>query len=160
VELSDRVKIAMGLNADLFISIHADSNKNNKSRGLSIYTLNDQGFNERAVKILKNQYSTFNYYKNKNSLISRARETNINNSIYFSSKFINNLRNDSVKMIQDPLKRANFAVLISPNYPSLLVELGFLSNYEDEKMLASLKYRKKIAKILTKSIVEYVGKTL
>jgi N-acetylmuramoyl-L-alanine amidase len=158
VELSDRVKISMGVNADLFISIHADSNKNAKSRGLSMYILDDYGFNERTTKILRSQYTTFDYYRNKNSLIREAKNTNINSSVRFSGKIINNMRNNRVNMIQNPLKRANFAVLISPNYPSLLVELGFLSNYDDEKMLASLEYRKKIAKIMAKSVIDFAGK--
>ncbi|MDR0571946.1 MAG: N-acetylmuramoyl-L-alanine amidase [Rickettsiales bacterium] len=155
VNLDDRVRKSMMWNADLFISIHADANKNSKSKGLSIYTLDDYGFNERSLKIVKAQYSTFNYYKNRHFFIKEAKNNSITKSIYFSSKVLDKMKKNGVKMLDNPIKRANFAVLISPNYPSLLIELGFLSNYEDEKMLASLAYREKIAKIISSAIGEY-----
>lgn len=152
VPLSTRVIFSMRKNADLFISIHSDSNQNTRATGLSIYTLNERGFQRRTTKLIKQSNGTSNYLMNRNKLISKAKYNNQVMSSRFANTLVRHFDNNDVNMLNNPHKQANFAVLLSPNYPSVLIELGFLSNYNDEKMLSTISYRKTIAKAIGEAV--------
>ena len=154
IELTDRVIISMNSQADLFISIHADSSTNSKAKGASIYTLNDEGFYTRTTEIIKKTNGFFAYLRNKNKLISSAKKNNLYESSRVAKLFVNDFKKNKINMLSNPHKKANFAVLLSPNYPSLLIELAFLSNSQDEKMLNSYSYRKHISKVIAESIIK------
>ena len=156
VSLNDRVNKSRKLNADLFISIHSDSSTNRRARGLSIYTLSKSASDERTTKLIqRNLVSTFNYWRNKHKY-DKIRYQTLNDSIKFSNVLLKNLKKNGVKTFStSPIKQANFAVLLAPEYPSILLELGFISNLYDEKLLNSYSYKKKISDNIVKSINEY-----
>ena len=156
VSLSNRVVKSRKWNADLFISIHSDSSTNRRARGLSVYTLSKKASDTRTAELIrKSLVNRFNYWRNK-SKYDKMRYQALNESVKFSSNLIKNLRNDRVKMFSSqPLKQANFAVLLAPEYPSLLIELGFISNRQDEYLLKTLNYKKTIARNIVKSVKEY-----
>ena len=156
VSLSNRVIKSRKWNADLFISIHSDSSTNRRARGLSIYTLSKKASDTRTADLIRKSLTNrFNYWRNK-SKYDKMRYQALNESVKFSSNLIKNLKNDRVRMFSSqPLKQANFAVLLAPEYPSLLIELGFISNRQDEYLLKTTSYKKTIAKNIAKSVKEY-----
>lgn len=155
VSLIKRVIFTVNHKADLFISIHSDSNHNNNLRGSSIYTLGEENFNSTTMKILKKNVGYFQFLTNGYSIINEAKNKNIYQSDRLSNIILNNFNNFNIKTIYNPKKHANFTVLISHKYPTLLLELGFLSNYNDELLLMSVNYRKKISESITKSVIEF-----
>ena len=156
VSLSDRVNKSRRLHADLFISIHSDSSTNRRARGLSIYTLSKSASDERTTKLMqKSLANTFNYWRNKYKY-DKIRYQTLNDSVRFSNVLLKNLKRNGIKTFSNsPIKQANFAVLIAPEYPSILLELGFISNLYDEKLLKTYSYKKKISDNIIKSINEY-----
>ena len=160
VELKDRVNKARMLNADLFISIHSDSNLNRRAKGLSVYTLMKSASDTRSVKLMTNNskynvINNINYWKNKIKY-DNLRYKNLAESTKFTNILVRDFRDNNVKMFgSDPHKYGNFAVLLAPEFPSVLIELGFLSNFEDERMLKSSSYRKKISKSIATSVNYY-----
>lgn len=161
VELKDRVNKARLLDADLFISVHSDSNTNRRAKGLSVYTLMKSASDTRTVKLMtqSNKYNivgSFSYWKNKMKYDSIRYKT-LAESTKFTNILIKNLKMKNVKMFGDPHKYGNFAVLLAPEFPSVLIELGFLSNPQDEQMLKSYSYRKTISQSVAKSVYGYFG---
>lgn len=160
VELKDRVNKARMLNADLFISIHSDSNNNRKAKGLSIYTLMKSASDTRTVELMMkskkyNINSNFAYWRNKIKYDSIRYKT-LAESTKFTNILINNLKRRDINMFGDPHKYGNFAVLLAPEFPSVLVELGFLSNPDDERMLKSSSYRRIISRTIAESVYRYL----
>lgn len=144
ISLKNRAIFSIKKNADLFISIHSDSNPNRNARGLSIYTFLNNNTNNK-----QRQYNISNILDNIN------KENKITNSERFTRLLINNFDKFNVDMIYKPHKRAKFAVLSVSDCPSVLIELGFLSNKYDEKLLKSHNYRIKITDAIIKSINNY-----
>lgn len=161
VELKDRVNKARMLDADLFISIHSDSNNNRKAKGLSIYTLMKSASDTRTVELMKkskkyNIDSNFAYWRNKIKYDSIRYKT-LAESTKFTNILINNLKRRDINMFGDPHKYGNFAVLLAPEFPSVLIELGFLSNPDDERMLKSPSYRRTISRSIAEAVYKYLN---
>lgn len=161
VELKDRVNKARMLDADLFISIHSDSNNNRKAKGLSIYTLMKSASDTRTVELMKkskkyNINSNFAYWRNKIKYDSIRYKT-LAESTKFTNILINNLKRRDINMFGDPHKYGNFAVLLAPEFPSVLIELGFLSNPDDERMLKSPSYRRTISRSIAEAVYGYLN---
>lgn len=149
VHLTERVNFAKSKNADLFISIHADASNLKSTRGFSIYTLSNKGLDREAEKLAsrENSYSTKrneykgNYLRNAvNPKEYTRNETKLKNAQGNSSEFATLLVSrvsKKTKLLKNPHRYAGFAVLKSSNFPSVLVELGFVTNEYDRKNLRS-----------------------
>lgn len=163
IELYDRVNKSRKLKADLFISIHSDSTRNRKARGLSIYTLKKSASDVRTTRlygknnILQNESFQDLKYDTISAILDISRYENLNKSIKFSEQLIKNFKKQDINLLYNPHKYGNFAVLLAPEYPSVLIELGFISNPYDEKMLNSRDFRKKISISVAKAVSEYFG---
>jgi N-acetylmuramoyl-L-alanine amidase len=149
VPLKERVNFAESKNADLFISIHADASNLKSTSGFSIYTLSKKGLDREAEKLAsrENSYSTKknkysenylrnavnpkDYITNRNKLRS-AQE----NSSEFATLLVKRV-STKTSLLKNPTRYAGFAVLKSSNFPSVLVELGFVTNDYDRKNLRS-----------------------
>ena len=149
VNLTERVNFAKSKNADLFISIHADASNIKSTRGFSIYTLSNKGLDREAEKLAsrENSYSTKrneykgNYLRNAvNPKEYTRNETKLKNAQGNSSEFATLLVSrvsKKTKLLKNPHRYAGFAVLKSSDFPSVLVELGFVTNEYDRKNLRS-----------------------
>lgn len=151
ISLKNRVVAARKAKANLFISIHSDSNPNKNVRGLSLYTLPK-----------KSESTSFGFSRNRYIFRQKSKISNTSSKKYAESdKFVNILlqkfSNQEINTLFNPHKYANFAVLMAPEFPSVLIELGFLSNVQDEKMLNSDRYKKKICLAVSQSINRYFG---
>ena len=145
VPLAGRVAIAHNARADLFISLHADSMANKKVRGASIYTLSEKSYDAESAALAAREnksdvlagidlesgaYDADVTY----ILIDLARRETMEYSAQFSKVLITEL-GKSTKLLRKTHRFAGFRVLKAPEVPSVLVELGYLSNREDERAL-------------------------
>lgn len=159
IELFDRVNRSRNLKADLFISIHSDSNPNRKARGLSVYTLKKSASDIRTTRLYSNKILQNNNYNIKKdalgAILDITRYENLNKSTKFAENLLKHFKRQKINLLNNPHKYGNFAVLLAPEYPSVLIELGFISNPQDEKMLQSYDFKKKISISIAESVKSY-----
>ena len=152
IPLRSRVAIARRAQADLFISLHADSIKNGAVRGATVYTLSENASDKEAAQLAERE--------NKSDLISGIdlnaesqevtdilidlvqRET-MNQSAVFAGAVVQEITK-KIKTHRRPHKFAGFAVLKALDIPSILLEMGYLSNIKDEALLNSDAFQKKL----------------
>lgn len=167
VKLNDRVEFAKKKGADLFISIHADASNKDNVRGFSVYTLSEKKMDKEAEKVanLENKGSVFsrkgligiNLTQSRNIIedwqIKQAFKRANRSSFEFAEILVNNVKKKS-KLLNRPHRYAGFAVLKSPNYPSVLVELGFITNDKDRNNLRSKNWQSILANKFVDAINE------
>lgn len=163
MSLSARVQIAREAEADLLISIHADSIRQRSLRGASIYTLSREASDEFASNLadaenLTDVLAGLHIEDAPDDvtgiLVDLARRETQGFSDVMADRIVDDFKGQ-IRLINNPHRRAGFRVLIAPDVPSVLIELGFLSNLTDEKLLTDPKWREKTTKLLAKSISEY-----
>ena len=163
VRLRERIARAKHVGADLFLSIHADSIRNRKVRGASVYTLSERASDREADELAKKENKSdliagvdLEYQSNEvvNILIDLAQRETMNESAIFARKLVTELAKVR-KMLRNTHRFAGFAVLKAPDIPSVLIELGYLSNRTDERMLRDAKQRRRIATAMTRAIRLY-----
>ncbi|MEE8516564.1 MAG: N-acetylmuramoyl-L-alanine amidase [Alphaproteobacteria bacterium] len=166
VRLRQRVAKARDSNAELFISLHADAIKNRRFRGASVYTLSevasDKEAEELAAKENKVDLIVGMDFSDKspevtNILIDLAQRETMNYAAQFATMLLSELRG-SVKVLRNSHRFAGFAVLKAPDVPSVLVEMGYLSNATDEKLLSSAAYRRKLAAAIIRAMDGFFAK--
>jgi len=163
IRLRDRVKISHSAGADLFISLHADSVKNPRISGPSIYTLSERASDRQAARLAEKEnksdlimgFDLTPFDANiKNIFIDLTRRESMNQSAILASYLVKGLK-QSVKVLRNTHRFAGFAVLKAVDVPSVLIEMGFLSNKSDEMSLRSKRYRKKLSAAIINGIDNY-----
>lgn len=163
IPLRQRVTIARRYHADLFISLHADSTYNRNAQGLSIYTLSETASDKEAAALAERENKadiidgmdfSDNSPEINDVLISLSQNDSRNKSSKFAAYVVNEMRK-IVKIQNNTHRFAGFAVLKAPDIPSVLVELGYLSNYTEEKYLRDASYRKKLGAAITRAVTTY-----
>ena len=163
IPLRERVKISRSHDADLFISVHADSAKNRKAVGLSVYTLSETASDKEAAALAEKENKAdivagLNFAEHSKEvsdiLLNLAqRETN-NSSAEFAS-LLSAQMSKVAKTVSNTHRFAGFAVLKAPDVPSVLLELGYLSNPTEERQLRQKSYRRKLGEAAVKAIDKY-----
>jgi N-acetylmuramoyl-L-alanine amidase len=153
IRLRDRVMRARKAGADLFISLHADSIGSPDIRGLSVYTLSERASDKEAAALAVREnkadliagvdLSGVEAPEVVNILIDLAQRETMNLSARYASMLVDDL-GDRVALLRDTHRFAGFAVLKAPDVPSVLIELGYLSNPTEERMLADRDYRARL----------------
>ncbi len=160
IPLRQRVNIARKHKADLFISIHADAIKRKNIRGMSIYTLSETASDKEAEALARKENRSdiivgFDFDDHPpeiaDTLIDLSQRLTKNLSVEFANLVVKNARG-TTRLLERTHRFAGFRVLKAPDVPSVLIELGFLTNRSDEKQLLSASWRRKIAKSLVKSV--------
>ncbi len=163
VKLEDRVKFARDKKADLFIAIHADTLDDGSVRGTTLYTVSDRASDtvaealaakENRADIITGMDLAKQSEDVANLLINLAQRESRNEAMLFAKKAVANLRNVT-ELTGAPVRSAAFVVLKAPDVPSVLVELGYLSNTADEAALTSPPWRDHMAKAMAKSVNDY-----
>lgn len=163
IRLRDRVNISRKAGADLFISVHADSIKNKSISGLSVYTLSEKASDKEAAMLAEKENKadliagidlSGESQEVTNILIDLAQRESMNESAKIANILVQELKH-STNILRNTHRFAGFAVLKAPDVPSILLELGFLSNKKDEKNLRSKAYRQKIATSMLAGIDYY-----
>lgn len=160
IPLRQRVNIARKHNADLFISIHADAIKRKNVRGMSIYTLSETASDKEAAALAKKENQSdiiagIDFADQPpevaNILIDLAQRETKNLSVKFANLVVDNARGKT-RLLDRTHRFAGFRVLKAPDVPSVLIELGFLTNRSDEKQLLSAAWRRKVAGAVVNSV--------
>lgn len=156
VEFNDRILIARKSGADLFISLHADSTSNKKTRGASVYTLASRA-QARTHKIVSRQKWVANVDLRTASapvsdiLVDLAQRKTLSQSARFAAILIPQLQK-STRLLGHTHRKAGYYVLLAPDVPAVLLEMGFISNKTDEKLLNSKTHRKKAMRSVVNAI--------
>ena len=171
VSLDQRLKLSRELVADLFISLHADSIADAQAvqsvRGATVYTLSERASDEQARRMAEKENasdliaginsSTNETGEVKGILIDLMKRETANYSADFSTTLVGKLK-QSVRLSRDPQRSAAFKVLKQTHAPSVLVELGYLTHPEDQKLLGSAEWRRTVAKSIGQAVDSFFSK--
>ncbi|MGP2492783.1 N-acetylmuramoyl-L-alanine amidase [Mesorhizobium sp. PUT5] len=165
LRLDERVRIARQHGADLFISVHADTISLKGIRGATVYTVSDKASDPEAQALadrenLSDQFAGMEIKDDSQEvtdiLIDLIRRETHSFSMSFAHTLVGQL-STTVGLINNPHRSAGFRVLKAPDIPSVLVELGYLSNAKDEAQLADPSWRGKAAESITNAIALFAS---
>lgn len=164
IPLMGRVAKARKANADLFVSIHADAFINSKARGSSVFALSEHGATSTAARWLAKNENEADLIGGVNiavkdpylarTLLDLSQTATINDSMKLANYVLNNL-GDINRLHRGHVEQAGFAVLKSPDIPSILVETAFISNPSEERRLNDQNYQMKVARAIVDGIKHY-----
>ena len=166
IPLGERVRKARSVNADVFVSIHADAFTRPDARGSSVFTLSERGASSAAAKWIADK-------ENQSDLIGGVRligrDPMLAKMILEMSQSITNAESLKLgrgmigelkpvnKMHKNAVEQAGFAVLRSPDVPSILIETAFISNPEEERKLASSSHQLKLARAIRGGVRKFLA---
>tara|TARA_R110002049_G_scaffold54607_3_gene151932 strand:+ start:439 stop:1713 length:1275 start_codon:yes stop_codon:yes gene_type:complete len=165
VPLYQRVAIARRAKADLFVSIHADAFVKPQANGSSVYVLSERGATSTAARWLAQKENEADLIGGVNltrqeghlarTLLDLSQTATINDSLKLASSVLGQL--GGINRLHKPqVEQAGFAVLRSPDVPSILVETAFISNPDEERRLNDGAYQNKLADAIIGGIREYL----
>jgi N-acetylmuramoyl-L-alanine amidase len=167
VPLQERVRKARRVQADLFVSIHADAFITPRARGASVFALSQSGATSTAARWLAQKENAADLVGGVNvkakdrsvlrTLLDMSTTAQIKDSMTVGREVLGQL--DRVGRLHKPrVEQAGFAVLKAPDIPSILVETAFISNPDEEAKLADPAYRRQLVDALTTGIQRYFAK--
>lgn len=163
LSLSQRVQIARQGNAHLFISLHADTLRQKDIRGATVYTISDRASDHLAAELaqrenLSDEIAGISIESEPpevaDILIDLTRRETQAFSVSLARSVVTSFEGQ-IKLINNPHRHAGFRVLQAPDVPSVLLELGFLSNKEDETLLLDPEWRKKVSGLIAGAVRRY-----
>jgi N-acetylmuramoyl-L-alanine amidase len=165
VPLAERVRFAREAGAALFISIHADSlpHREGDAQGATVYTLSETATDPTAARLAEqeNRADVIAGVDLKEQpddvagiLIDLAQRETKTFSVQFADKLVGTMK-QAARLHKDPIKSAGFRVLRAPDVPSVLVELGYVSNKEDLQSLSSDRWRDRTANAMASAVDGY-----
>ena len=162
VPLGERTGIANRAKADLFISIHANSSADSSATGVETYYFNLHGDKKATDVAMRENATDENAISDLNDLLKKAvLQTKLEESKEFAQKVQDALTANSIKMNSNAhdrgVRKAPFVVLIGASMPSILAEIGFVSNPHDERLLKRNDQRERIAEALLRGVTEYAN---
>lgn len=170
IPLNDRVKAARNLKAALFVSIHADAlpRAEGDAQGATIYTLSDKASDAEAQRLADAEnradaIAGFNLAEEPTDVADILIDLTQRETRTFSSRFARLLMGEmksTVRMHKHPLKSAGFRVLKAPDVPSVLVEIGYVSNKGDLEHLVSEGWRSKAVGSMAQAIDGFLTKRM
>jgi N-acetylmuramoyl-L-alanine amidase len=166
VELRERMNIARQHGADLFVSIHADAIKRKEAKGSSVYSLSvDGASSEAAAWLARSENESAALYGDvaldelegglRDIILNLAQSTTMELSMEAGAHVLDELK--QIGSVHKPtVEQAGFAVLKSPDIPSILVETAFISNLQEEKKLNSSRYQEALARAIELGVGRYL----
>ncbi len=164
IRLKDRIQFARDHQADLFISLHADSIHKSDVRGTSVYTLSRKASDAQTAKLAERENQSdmiagvdFEIEDEQVAFIlgDFLMNDTQNQSKFFANTLVEKLEKNKVRTLRNPHRYAGFAVLKAPDTPSVLIESGFMSNKQEARLLNRADYRKKLATAMKDGIDAY-----
>ncbi len=171
IDLRSRTLLARKHNADLFVSVHADAFRTPQPRGASVFALSQRGATSETARWLAKSENRSDLIGGAGGvsldgrdemlagvLLDLSMTASINSSLGVGSSILGRL-GSVAKLHKKGVEQAAFAVLKSPDIPSILVEAGFISNPKEEQNLSSAWYREKLSRAVFEGIDDYFQKT-
>jgi N-acetylmuramoyl-L-alanine amidase len=161
IPLPERVNISRAHGADLFISLHADSNPDASVNGASIYTLSASGSDREAAALARKENQSDIIagvdLSGENSpvasiLVALAQRDTMNRSSRFAEMAVSELSHATDILPREPHRSAGFAVLKAPDVPAVLIELGYLSNSHDDGQMVTERWRDGVASAIASAV--------
>ncbi|WP_027008702.1 N-acetylmuramoyl-L-alanine amidase [Conchiformibius kuhniae] len=164
IPVPERPVLAQKAKADLFVSIHADSVESSEPRGGGVYVLSQKGASSAAAALLAANENAagsiggVNMGGNKdvNQVLMNMVQTQTINDSKRLARFVLNQMSKHNKM-KNEVQYAGFGVLRAPDVPAILIETAFLSNPQDEALLNSEAFRRKVAHAIANGVKQYLG---
>lgn len=170
IPLQDRVAIAQRRDARLFLSLHADALSDPGVRGASIYTLSDTASDAQTAALARRENSADRFGGPSfhgmppaiaSILGSLVRRETREGSVRIARHLLNAMRpaggQPGIKLLTHPTRHAGFMVLRAADIPSALVEMGFMSNPQDEAALRHSEYRARVAAVLAQAVEGFLA---
>lgn len=160
VPLEDRVQIARHADADLFISLHADAGADPSVRGATVYTLSDKGSDRVARKVFAHNdwFMNVNMPSHDNAvnriLLDLTQRATKNQSTAFADMLVSQV-SEQAPMLQHSHRDAGYVVLLAPDVPAVLLEMGFVTNAQDVSALRDPLQRAKLMASVGDAIDDY-----
>ena len=161
VALYRRVAIARQADADLFISLHADAGSDPATRGASVYTLSEQGAGRAVREFTRSE----NWHRSLNLpgrdpsvdriLLDMTQRATQNRSAQLARTLLGELEGADHPMLRRSHRDAGLAVLLAPDVPAVLLEMGFITNPEDERLLNDSRARRRLMRAVADGIDRY-----
>jgi N-acetylmuramoyl-L-alanine amidase len=161
IHLRERTRIARKHGADLFISVHADAFRLASAKGASVYCLSQNGASSEAARWLAAKENSADFVGGASLsghdqdvasvLLDLAQTKTLESSLDFGDRVLDNI-GSVARLHKSEVQQAGFAVLKSPDIPSILVESAFISNPEEEMRLRSSEYQRGIARSILKGV--------
>lgn len=168
MRLRDRIKKARDANADLMISIHADSFPDKSAKGASVYALSVSGASSETARLLAEKENNVDFLFGNVSLDDRDEmvqqvllDLSLTGTIQSSLDVGDVVLNELGKVghvHKKAVQQAGFAVLKAPNIPAVLLETAFISNPREERKLASPAHQDKVAKAILRGVNDYFAR--
>jgi N-acetylmuramoyl-L-alanine amidase len=161
IPLRERVNIGRAHHADLFISLHADSNPDASVTGLSVYTLSESGSDKEAAALARKENQSDIIagvdLGGENSavapiLLDLEQRDTMNKSSRFANLVVNTVGRSTNILPRQPHRSAAFVVLKAPDVPSVLIELGYLSNSGDAAQMDTARWRDGVADAIAAAV--------
>jgi N-acetylmuramoyl-L-alanine amidase len=167
VPLHVRVEKARRVQADLFMSVHADAFLTPTARGASVFALSQSGASSSAARWMADKENKADLIGGVNikaqdahvmrALLDMSTTAQINDSLKLGSALLGEIGNVG-KLHKGSVEQAGFAVLKAPDIPSVLVETAFISNPEEEQKLRSAEYQDQLASALVRGVERYFSR--
>jgi len=168
IPLEERTAMANKKNADLFLSIHANASPRREAKGIETYLLNwtddeeairvaarENAISLKKMRAMNRQVDIVDVIKS-DLIRENKRDESIKLANYIQRSLISNLDSDTKLVLNLGVKQALFYVLFGAKMPSVLVEVSFISNPEEERLLSNDAYRTEIAKGIAKGLNTYL----
>lgn len=162
VGLRERVARAQAAKADLFLSLHADAHSDSDVRGASVYTLSEEASDREAAALAARENRADALMSGMRlsdkpdivaqTLVAMSQRGTVNDSRRLADTVVATFARNGVRLLPRTHRQAGFAVLTSPEIPAALVELGYLSNSQDEKLLTIRQHQMALARALRASV--------
>lgn len=164
VPLESRVQIARRADADLFISLHADSGPDATTRGASVYTLSEKGADRVGRVLEKDDWLMKANLPGRDRAVSQilldlSQRATKNRSAAFAQLLLANV-GEETPLLRRSHRDAGFIVLLAPDVPAVLLEMGFITNPEDEAFLSAKASRARLVDAVADSIEAYFSSGL
>ncbi|MCY4218612.1 MAG: N-acetylmuramoyl-L-alanine amidase [Gammaproteobacteria bacterium] len=167
ISLRRRTIMARNMNADLFISVHADGHHNTKAQGASVYALSQRGATSETARWLADKENSADLsggvsLSEMDDLLAKvlldlSMTHTVSESVSFGMEVLDELKKIG-KIHSKRVEQAGFAVLKSPDIPSILVETAYITNPSEEKMLGTKSHQTKLATAITNGVKRYLRK--
>jgi N-acetylmuramoyl-L-alanine amidase len=161
IPLEQRVKIARGAQADLFISLHADSGGDPKVRGATVYTLSSHGVDRTAKSVFGGGFMNVQLpgrdLSVKQILLDLTQRHTLNRSGAFAETLLEHI-STRTELLRRSHRDAGYMVLLAPDVPAVLLEMGFITNPQDESNLNDRARRARLMDAVGDAIEAYFDK--